>query len=135
MFGFGKEKAKQLVCILAETNSVKDAELDASTLHAEYYDTAEAWGLDGCQQCKDATSGRYIQFISNANCDPIRIYQNHGGEVRNVDGALVSSQTEDQEMTFTSQGKNKNGLVIWVGVCVAMITLGVLITGLIAIRG
>ncbi len=136
MFGFGKQKIKQDVCILPETNSVKDDQLEAGTLHADNIDTAEAWGLDSGQQCKDEKTGRYIQFISSISCTPIQIYFDHGfSRVRKIKTADISSQTEDQEMTFTDRGRSKDGRLLWLGISLAMLTLMVCIVVLLKMTG
>lgn len=122
MFGWGN-KNKQDVCLLSETNRMIDEKLDAGTIHAESPDTAEAWGLDAKQQCKDEKTGRYIQFISSLSCDPIVIYKNPDTAPVKANTSLISSQTEDQEMTYIDYGKKKDGRLIWVGVCLAMFAL------------
>lgn len=124
---------RQDVCLLSETNSVGDERLEAGTTHAESPDTAEAWGLDSNQQCRDEKTGRYIQFISSLSCDPVKIYRSLPVVMANV--SLISSQTEDQEMVFTDQGKSKDGRILWVGVCLAMLTLTVCIVVLLKIQG
>lgn len=115
--------------MLSETNSVGDERLESGTTHAESPDTAEAWGLDSNQQCQDEKTGKYIQFISSLSCDPVRIYKNTPVILANV--SLISSQTEDQEMVYTDEGRNKDGRLLWIGVSVAMLTLTICIVFLL----
>ena len=133
MFGFGKKQKRQDICLLAETNSVSDERLDAGTLHAESPDTAEAWVLDSKQQCKDKKTGRYIQFVSSMNCKPIKIYRNL--TQKDIDTSLISSQTEDQELTWVDYGRNKDGRLLWIGICLAMLTLTICIVVLMKVKG
>ncbi len=132
---FGRKKNQLNICLLSETNMVKDSSLEAYTLHAENSDTAEAWGLDSNQQCKDEKTRQYLQFISSLCCTPIKIYRdpNHNG-VNRIKPSLVASQTEDQELTFIDQGSNKDGKFIWLAAIVSMIVFGVLIAGYIMMQ-
>ena len=132
MFG-GRHQRRQDVCLLSETNSVSDERLEAGTIHAEFPDTAEAWGLDSGHQCKDERTGHYVQFISSLSCDPVRIYR--GSEPIKTDTSLIAALTEDQEMTFTDRGRGKDGRLLWVGICLAMLTLTVSIAVLSKVLG
>lgn len=119
---------EQDVCFLTETNRVEDDSYLVSALYAENFDAAEAWGLDSKQQCKDEKTGHYIQFISSLSCDPLTIYGNSGhSEARKANVSLVSAQTEDKEMTFTDRGRGHDARLIWVGVCLALLTLTILV--------
>lgn len=130
-----KKKGKVNVCLLAGTNSAKDDVIDAGTLHAQNYDTAEAWTLNANQQCKDEKSGEYIQFIGSSHCDPIRIYRNHGSQDEDdTNLSALSSDTEDKEMAFLDRGKEKDSRLLWIGICAAMLTLTVCIIALIVIQ-
>jgi len=137
MFDWLKSKKnKQAVCLLSETNSVQDNWLDADILHAESLATTEAWGLDSRQQCKDEKTGQYIQFISSVSCNPVKIYRNGGKvEARDTNTALLSSQTEDREMVFIQQGKGHDGRLLWIGICMAMLTLTVCVVVLLKVAG
>lgn len=127
-------QGRQDVCLLSETNSVSDERLGAGTTHAESSETAEAWGLDSNQQCIDEETGEYIQFISSLSYQPVQIYRNT--TVRNTDASVISAQTEDQEMTFTQRGgRGKDSRLLWVGICLALLTLTLCIAALIRIQG
>lgn len=128
-----RHQRRQDVCLLSETNSVSDERLDAGTIHAESPDTAEAWGLDSKQQCKDEKTGRYIQFISSLSCDPIPIYRESATSAIKSNPSLIASQTEDQEMTYIDYGKKKDSRLLWVGICLAMLTLTVCIIAYVSI--
>lgn len=118
---FKKETIYQEVCLLEKTNRVDHFKLPTDTLHMESVDTAEAWGIDSKQQCKDRETGKYIQYISSTSCDPVKIYKGSG--IENVDPDLVQSQTEDQSLAFTELNKEKTGSVLWLGICLALLTL------------
>jgi len=125
MFGL-KKKITQDFCLISETNRVTDQCMDTGTVHAECEDSCEAWGLDAGQQCIDEQTGRYVQFISSLSCNPIKIYQERN-HYKEASIALISSQTEDKEMTYTSRNTNKNSMLLWVGICVALLSLTVLV--------
>lgn len=112
---------KQDVCLISETNSMNDRHLVAGNIHAESRETAEAWGLDSKQQCKDEKTGRYIQFVSSFSCHPVKIYE--GVEINKADVALIASQTEDQELVYVEERGHQDSRVLWVGICLAMICL------------
>ena len=126
-----KGKSVQDVCLLTETNSVEDRALESLILHAESPGTAEAWGLDSEQQCRDDKTGRYIQFISSVSCEPVTIYRGADGEkkARDTNTSTISAETEDKEMVYTGQPKGNNGLAIWMAACVTMIVFVVLLVG------
>jgi hypothetical protein len=132
MFGkLFKGKIAQDVCLLTEMNSVEDRQLDSLILHAESNGTAEAWGLDSEQQCKDEKTGRYVQLISSVSCEPVTIYRGADGKkaARGTNTSTISAETEDKEMTYTGQGKSGNGIAIWLTACVTMIVFVVLLVG------
>ncbi|MBA7613515.1 hypothetical protein ES703_20766 [subsurface metagenome] len=128
---FWNKKGRQDVCILAETNTVSDERLRAGTIHAENPGTAEAWGLDSRLQCQDEKTGRYVQFISSLNCDPIPIYKNPSTPPVKTNTSLIASQTEDQEMVYVDTATNKNSTLLWIGICTALLTLTVCIIALV----
>lgn len=130
-----KNKNKQAVCLLSETNSVQDGWIDADILHAESPETTEAWGLDSNQQCQDEKTGRYIQFISSVSCNPVTIYRNGGSGARDTNTGLISSQTEDKEMVFIAENKRTDGRLLWIGICLAMLTLLVCVVVLLRMMG
>ncbi len=130
---FIKTKPKQDICLLAETNSVSDERLSAGTIHAESPDTAEAWGLDSRLQCRDEKTGRYIQFVSSLNCDPIPIYKNPDTPAVKTNTSLIASQTEDQEMVFVDTTSNRSSTMLWIGICTALLTLTVCVISLVVI--
>jgi len=132
---FGKGQKKQDVCLMSETNSVSDERLIVGTTHAESPDTAEAWGLDSKQQCRDGKTGRYIQFISSLNCDPVPIYKNVDTKSIKTDTALISSQTEDKELVFVETNGSKNSTLTWVGICMALLTLTLCVIALVNVMG
>ena len=123
----------QDVCILSPANQARDASLIAGTIHISNFDTVEAWGLDAKQQCIDEKSGRYVQFISSLSCDPIQIYETNPSEP--ADLCLLSSQTEDQEMTYTDYGKQKDSRLLWIGISLGMLTLTVCLVVLLKVAG
>ncbi len=124
---FGKKSKQQAVCLMAETNSVEDESLEAGTLHAESPDTAEAWLIYGNQQCKDEVSGNSVQFVSSTHCGPIKIYE----EIPNLNDfnlSLIASNYQDQALTYAEQERtSKNGGVLWLGICLAILCLTIMI--------
>lgn len=114
--------SKQDVCLLAETTSMKDASLKAGTLHAVNPETCEAWGMDSVQMAKDEKTGRYVQFIGSANCDPIPIYKHL--PVRKTDIGVTAAQTEDQELNYINEGNSQRDMsFFWfVGVALTILT-------------
>lgn len=119
------------VCNLPETNSVEEFKLDAYTRHAEAPEIVSAWGIDSTQQCIDEKTGRYIQFISDRSCRPLIIYQGDRekppvGLTSQIVGnsvANVASQTEDEEMVYINDSKKKDSRLLWIGICLALLTL------------
>lgn len=127
----------QNVCLFPETNNVSDLLLRAGVTDVESEETAEAWGLDSSLQCKDEETGQYFQFISSVICDPIDIFGNGKG-LNQTDVSLIASQTEDQEMTFVEQGKNRDWRWLWYVVmieAVGLVLLGLALVALKYIRG
>lgn len=132
MLWFGK-KIKQDICLLTETNKVKDESIsDVGILHIESPETAEAWLLNQKQMCKDENTGQYVQFVSSQNCVPIKIYRN-GSNEKTTDMSLISSQTDDAEMVFIDTKSSKNSQLLWIGICLALLTLTVLVVALVRI--
>lgn len=127
------KRRKQDVCLLTTTNRVEDTKLESDILHAESPSTLEAWGLDGNQQAIDEKTGRYIQFISSLSCDPLQIYQN--SPVHKSNTPAIASQTEDQEMVYIEEGKRKDSRLLWIGICLAMLTLTVCVIALLKMQG
>lgn len=125
-------KNKQDVCLIAETNKVSDDKLAVGSIHLECEDTAEAWGLDSRQQCKDEHSNRYIQFIGSLSCDPIKIYRNTNHTVE-TNTSLTASQTEDKEMVYTEREGSKHTLILWLGVCLSLLILTIAIIALVLV--
>lgn len=123
----------QEVCLLTTANCVEDGKLERDILHAESPKTMEAWGLDGNQQARDEETGRYVQFISSLSCDPLQIYK--GSPVNKSNTSTIASQTEDQEMVYAEEGKRKDGRLLWLGICLAFMTLTVCILALLKMRG
>ena len=117
--------AQQDVCILTETNGAEDFSLKAFVLHAESLKEVSAWELDPRQQCIDEKTGDYLQFICERSYVPLTIYQNghstNGSKNANIE--VISSQTEDQEMVFMEQNKSKDGMVLWLGICLGLLAL------------
>lgn len=132
---FRKKKTRQDVCLITETNRVMDVHLDAGTKHAESEETAEAWGLDSRQQCKDEKTRRYVQFACSLSCDPIAIYRATERVLLKSDASLIASQTEDQEMTFIDYGSRKDGRLLWVGITLAALTLTICLAILMRVKG
>ncbi len=131
-WGLGNNKTRQDICLLPETNSVKDSTLDADVLHAESPKTCEAWGMDARQQCIDECTGRYIQFLTPLSCDPVRIYRGSDHNVRMTDTGLVASQTEDQELTFLEEGKGHGvSMELWLVLIAGVLLLPILTLALL----
>jgi len=134
MFGFGN-KVKQDICLLPGTNRVIEDRLEAGNTHVFNDDTAEAWGLDASQQCIDERTNRYIQFVSSLNCDPVPIYRSQDTPPIKSNVSLISSQTEDQEMVYLDKRASKSSMGLWLGICLALLTLTVCIIALVRIWG
>lgn len=117
---------------MAETNSVKDDRLEAGTLHAESPETLEAWGLYADQQCKDEFTDEYVQFISSTHCKPLKVYENFPN-LGDVDTEIISARDVDEELIYIDQGRKSGGMMLWVGICLALATLTVCIIALTAI--
>lgn len=131
MFGL-KKRINQDFCLISETNRITDERLEAGTVHAECEETAEAWGLDSGQQCIDEETGRYVQFVSSLSCNPIRIYQERN-HYKEASVSLISSQTEDKEMTFTAREQGNRSKLLWIGICTALLSITVLVIALVRV--
>ena len=114
---------------------MNDERLDVCSIHTESPGSAEAWGLDSDQQCMDRKTGRYLQFISSLSCDPITLYKAADSTTIKTDTSLLASQTEDQEMVYIEDGKSKTSGLLWVGICLALLTLTLGIIALIRVKG
>lgn len=134
MFFFGNKKPKQDICLISETNTIIEDRLEAGTQQCQSVETAEAWELDSKQQCKDEQTGRYIQFIGTSHCTPIRIYQEIP-EKQDTTLRLISSNTEDQEMTYLGEQNSRRSHALILSICAAMLTLTVCIIALIKVMG
>jgi len=124
---FKDKNSTQEVCLITATNLAKDIKLDADLLHASLDDTAEGWLLDSHQMVKDEITNEYIQFVSSKYGCPIKIRKTNK-ETDKPDIGSISSQTEDQEMVFTTDQHSKSGMMLWVGIATSLLTLCVLIT-------
>ena len=132
-----RHSRRQDVCILTESNSVDDAKLDSGVVHAEDPDSAVAWLLDSQQQFKDEYNGRWHQVISDLSFKPIVIFDSIADKRGTVDKNIttISKQTEDEEMVFLDRRKSKDGRLLWLGICLAMLTLTVCIVVLLNMQG
>jgi hypothetical protein len=128
---FKDKNALQEVCLISETNFAKDEKMEADLLHASSPETAEGWLLESRQMVKDEITNEYIQFVSSKYGCPIRIYKVEEESNPNIEG--ISSQTEDQEMVFTTDQHSKSGMMLWVGIATGLLTLTVLVVVLVTV--
>ena len=134
---FGHSR-RQNACLLDETNSVDDIKLDGAIAHAESYDTQSAWGLDSEQQAMDEETGKFFQFISLRSYIPLKIFRSNGHSEVQIVGdnvSTIAAQTEDQEMFSVDEKKEKDSRLLWVGICLAMLTLTVCVLALVSMKG
>ena len=129
-----KNKIKQTICNLTENNTAYDDKLEAFEAHCENPKECVAWELDSLQQCIDQKTGHFIQFIGELSFRPIKIYHSL---VRSKDTNItaISSQTEDAEMTFLEAGKKKEGMVLWLGISLALVTLTIMVAVYMKMKG
>jgi len=136
----GSRQRRQRVVVLTEINSVDEFKLDAYPLHAESPETAEGWLLNARQQCMDDKTGEFLQFISPLSGKPLKIYKSDGKNSDNkkedIDDniAIIAALTEDKEMVFLDQGKNKDGRLLWLGIALSGIILILLIAVLMVLK-
>lgn len=124
--------ANQSICLISETNIAKDEVLEADLLHASSPDTAEGWLLNSRQMVRDEYTDRYIQFVSSKYGCPIKIFDDKGSTPA-PDIEVISSETEDQEMVFTTEESSKSSMLLWVGIATAFLCLTVLIIAVMVV--
>jgi hypothetical protein len=127
--------ARQDVCILTETNSVGDGKLNALVAHAESPKELLAWELNPRQQAIDEKTKRFIQFIDDISYKPLQIYQNSLFQKKTSNITSISSQTEDQEMVFISEGRKNDGRMLWIGIIAGIVALTFLIAVYMKMKG
>ncbi len=127
-----RHSSRQDVCILTETGDIVDfrLETDSEEAYVASPDTLEAWELDFNQQCIDQKNGRYIQIISDRHKKPLKIFKNRptlSGSTTDT----ISSRKEDEELAFLNSRKEKNKMVLWVGIIAALIAVVISIVVLV----
>lgn len=128
--GYKMANNKMDAVLFTGDNRIEDLKLEAYITHLESPKTAEAWAMNPRQQCKDEKTGNYIQFLSPISYKPLKIYRNSNGnkESKVEDNvAVISAQTEDEEMAFLENRQHKDSRLLWLGIILAAVALTFLI--------
>lgn len=126
---FKSDTEIQQVCIKQKTNRWDDEKLPVMGLYVDSEESAESWGIDPKQQCRDRKTGKYLQFVARSSCIPVKIYR--GIDSQDIDIGIVQSETERQAQALIEVQKSKSGSLLWLGICLAMLTLTVCIIVLV----
>lgn len=118
--GKRRNGARRNVLLLAGDDIV-ELQLDTEPGYIVSPDSLEAWEEDINQQFHDRR-GRNTQVISELQKRPLKIYQDKP-ENTGPGTAVLASRKQDEELSFTSKRKEKNKLLTWVAVIVAMLTV------------
>ena len=133
---FKKNNTTQNVCKLTENNTAYDDKLDAFEAHAELLQDCLAWEMDSFQQAIDEKTKRFIQFIGERSYRPIKIFRSlQNGNENDTNITTIASQTEDQEMVFLDEGKKKDGRLLWLGICLCLVTITIMAAVYMKMKG
>src|SRR4030043_1025989 len=130
-----RHSSRQDVCILTETGDIVDMRLetDSEEGYVASPDTLEAWELDFNQQCVDEKSGRYCQVISDRNKKPLKIFKNRP-TLSGSTTETIASRKEDEELAFLNTHKEKNKMLLWVGIIAALFAVVISIVVLVQLQ-
>src|SRR4030043_93435 len=130
-----RHSSRQDVCILTETGDIVDMRLetDSEEGYVASPDTLEAWELDFNQQCVDEKSGRYCQVISDRNKKPLKIFKNRP-TLSGSTTETIASRKEDEELAFLNAHREKNKMLLWVGIIAALLAVVISIVVLVQLN-
>jgi Txe/YoeB family toxin of Txe-Axe toxin-antitoxin module len=118
--------AHQDVLLIERTGDIADLTLDTELGYIASHDTLEAWEQDHNQQCKDSRTQKFVQVISDISKTPLMIFTNRPpleGQSTNV----IASRKQDEELAYMNSRKQKNSMVLWVGIAAALFAISITI--------
>lgn len=118
-----RHSSRQDVLLLTETGDMIDGKLDVEdgSNHVASPDTLQAWELDYGQQCKDRR-GRFCQVISDRSKKPLQVYKERH-VLKGQSTEVIASQKQDEELAFLNTYKERNKMILWVGIIAALIAV------------
>jgi hypothetical protein len=130
-----RHSSRQDVCILSETGDIDDMrlELDSEEGYVASPDTLEAWELDFNQQCIDAKTGRFVQIISNRHRKPLKIFKERS-TLKGSTTDTIASRKQDEELAFMNALREKNKMLLWVGIIAALFAVVISIVVLVTLK-
>ena len=132
----GKRRTDQKmnVAILTERLGVEETRLDCDTLHIESPDTIEAWELDPYQLSRDEKKGNNLQVVSERNKKPLKVFRDRPAIAgRAIE--TIAGQKFDEEMTIIQERKQKQSMLLWIGIITAIIAVTIGIIVLVNMKG
>lgn len=123
----------QDVLLLSETASVEFRSIEAEGLYAADHDMPGAWELDFNQQTKNEKTGEYLQVISARSKRPVQIFKNRP-KMAGQSTQTIASNSQDRELTFQDRRKQKNSMVLWLGIIAVIFAIVISIIVLVNMK-
>jgi hypothetical protein len=131
--GKRRRSARQDVKLLTELGDIVGLEFETEPGYIVSSDTVEAWHQDYNQQTKDEKRGRVFQVISERSKNPLKIFQERK-PVKGQTTEVIASQTQDSELAFMNSKREKNKMLIWVGIIAALLAVVISIVVLVKLK-
>lgn len=131
---FGKEKKEQSVIIITAKGIAEHDKLEAGTLCFADPDRFQAWELDYNQQAKEENKGHFTQFVSTLNKKPLKIFDNRP-QLRSQSANQIAAQQFDEQLVQVHQAKQKQSMLLWLGIISLSILLMIGLIVFFNIRG
>lgn len=128
-----RHSSRQDVLLLTETGDIADGKLDAAEGYVASPDTLEAWELDFSQQCKDVKTGRMCQVISERHKKPLSVFKNRPTLIGSSTD-VIASRMQDRELAFMNSHREKNKMLLWVGIIAALLAVVISIVVLVRLN-
>lgn len=122
---------KQDVLLLTGNGKGVRVSFDASPDSIIDYRNNRAWELAYSQQCVDER-GNSLQVISEIAQTPIKIYPERPDLKSDASSDLFNRKVKEGIST-TEANKNRNGMMLWVGIVAALISIAITAAVLVAV--
>jgi hypothetical protein len=131
--GKRRQGARQDVLLLTELGDIVGLEFETEPGYIVSSDTVEAWHQDYNQQIKDERKGKVFQVISERSKNPLIIFHERK-PVKGQTTEVIASQTQDSELAFMNSKREKNKMLIWVGIIAALLAVVISIVVLVQLK-
>jgi hypothetical protein len=120
---FKRQRGARQDCLLITGNGdVVGCTFEAGPDYIIDYNSARAWELDYSQQVQDKKTGKLIQYISELDRRPIKVYKNR--TAASSDTALNIFHRKVKEALSQLEVKKKNnGMLLWLGIIAGLFCL------------